>query len=460
MPMSQNILGIRAALCGVLLGVCACGDGQNSGEVTPRLPFKYATNTAGGVTYACTGTPDNPRPHPVSPYGAQLMATYDAYFEARRPKSDADFNWQEKPALLSMDILNRVKFNGGDNAGGLNFNDLFDFDPGRYTRGTGKNFDIFQGNDGSKNWPFMHYNPRDYVPTTATHYARSTTNDVMAVQFYFQWACRGMTPDACPDCVDGIVPLSCNDAQQHRILEVRFVRPNGGSFLVSKPFKMLSVDCAGHDYFTEGAIYQFSASPSVMTDRRVEISGWFARTLDRYMKPTPILLRFADGPSPGEEPPPAPVTTPAPVVPEPVAQPQPPVPGSGGTGTDATSPGGGGPIVLSTEGLEVPAASQNTGATPVPAAPAVDNSETAVLPPAQQVASAQPSAPLTNSGSDAVLPSQQPVAPQAGCGFIRGENGASGRLRAIFLLGCCWGLVMSRRILARSNPRRAVGRSL
>ena len=226
---------------------------------------------------------------------------YDAYFDAVRPTTDADFGWHVDTALLSVALVDRVAFQalpaGLANA---DYHAYFDFNPLRFDRTTGSNnWDLFASiGSGDSTQPYRRFNPQDYIPATATHYGRRDTSDVMATQFIFRVACRTAEMREafarCPDCVDVFTALSGNDI--HKIFDLRFVRVNGSNLEVSRNFRVVSVDSSGSiaAHVTDGTHRYLFASVGGQYPRafwRAELSGRMAQILGTYGGPTPLLMR-------------------------------------------------------------------------------------------------------------------------------------------------------------------------
>jgi hypothetical protein len=238
---------------------------------------------------------------------AKAKQIYDAYFGHLWPKKAADFNWHVDNKLLSASIVKQVAFYApttGKSA--ATYHEMFDFNPARFARTTAKkNTTIFAGFDPESkiDAPYQQYNPTDFVPATMTHYARGATTDVIATQFVVRVACMKTMMQkalaACPDCSDAVVLLSKHDS--YRVFELRFARVDQGQLQVSRPFRMVSVDCSG-DMVSHSQVYPYYygtvGGESLRAKWRGEISGQMATTLGTYMKPTPVLIRLAPGSPP------------------------------------------------------------------------------------------------------------------------------------------------------------------
>ena len=262
------------------------GDGDGDGPLPPRpLP------SLGALTVDC---------------GARTLSSlvlakdiYDDYLGNSLPNSDADFSWHTDTSLVTPTIVDTVTTHAltGSHTQ-QEYYDFFDFNPQRFERTTSRaNIDIFaEFNPESDRYaPYRRFNPYDYIPITATHYARSSTSDVIATQFAYRIACfRAQIEQSfaeCPDCDDFLVALSGND--MYGIFEVRFVRDHGGQLQVSRTFKMISIDASGHSshFWDDTNHYHRFARDGLWAYRRIEISGRMAQNLGTYGSPTAVLIR-------------------------------------------------------------------------------------------------------------------------------------------------------------------------
>jgi hypothetical protein len=233
---------------------------------------------------------------------AQAKAIYDAYFGSYLPKTTSDFQWHADSSILTSAIVQRVTFYPPTTGQSEStYHQLFDFNPATFSRTTASsNWTIFGGLDpkNDPDPPYKKYNPTDWVPSTATHYARSTTSDVIATQFVLRVACEKTAMQKalqkCPDCSDAIVMLSSND--EYKVFDVRIARVSSGQLEVSKIFKMVSVDCSG-DMVSHSQVAQYYfgsvGGTSLRAKWRGELSGYMATTNGTYGGPTPLLIRLS-----------------------------------------------------------------------------------------------------------------------------------------------------------------------
>jgi hypothetical protein len=255
-------------------------------------PRPYPDVTAAGVNCSTWAVADK----------AAAKAIYDSYFGSTLPATTADFQWHADTSILTAAIVDRVAFYPPTTGQSEStYHQLFDFNPSTFQRSTYlSNWTIFAGFDPATDVdaPYEKVDTEDWVPATTTHYARSSTSDVIATQFVIRLACMKTQMQKalslCPDCSDAIVLLSKND--EYKVFDVRFARVSSSQLQVSKLFKMVSVDCSGNmTQHSQVSPYYFASvgGETLRAKWRAEISGYMATALGTYGGPTPVLLRLS-----------------------------------------------------------------------------------------------------------------------------------------------------------------------
>jgi hypothetical protein len=248
----------------------------------------------------------------------KAKALYDRFFSAGRPKSVAGFGWTPAPwveAAIRTVRLPALPFGSVDQV--RSWISLIPTTP-RFERTDGRsNLEIFEELSvlspellrDRQSRPYELYNARDFVPAALTHYQAPTpVSDIMATNFVYRivkqpWRMEGALADCTKDpvvpCIDAIAALSSVDIAS--VVDVRFIRWEEGSPMVSRLYRAVVVDC-GHQVQRQATLGPNEAgSPHIPTNHgagpellwRAEIGGSLATLLETGPGAAGALLAYS-----------------------------------------------------------------------------------------------------------------------------------------------------------------------
>ncbi|MCC6750327.1 MAG: hypothetical protein IT371_21865 [Deltaproteobacteria bacterium] len=235
---------------------------------------------------------------------AKAKEIYDQTFGSKIPQNEAGWGWHVDPAILTPQHPERIAFYPPPaGLADATLHNYFDFNPTSLERTTTRtNWELFGGFNpqSDRAAPYRRFNPKDFIPATATHYSRDepTNYDLMAIQFVYRLACYPTQMkealQRCGGCDDVWTALSKNDL--YKISEVRFVRVKNNQFEVSRLFRFISVDASG-DMAGHAAENPFFfgtvGGKSYYAKWRGETSGLVALRSGHYMKANQMLIRYS-----------------------------------------------------------------------------------------------------------------------------------------------------------------------